>query len=249
MTRALVLVGHGSSKNPNTRKPLERMVSEIKKRKLYEEVACGFLKEDSRICQVLTPLNSEQITVVPFFISDGYYTRNVIPTCLKKNETTVENRVRYTSAVGSHPLFADLIVKHAESSGWQRGDALVVLGHGTPKNPASGVNVYLQSERIRRKYPKEELLTAFIDEAPFITDAWTLCKARRIYIVPLFIGDGWHVTETIPEDLGLKKTRAEKQGRMMKMTSAVGTDPGLVDVVLKLADDTEFDAISTAGDY
>lgn len=237
MSEALVLVGHGSSKNPNTRKPLDDMVAEIKKTGLYDEVCCGFLKEEGRICKILRPLKSEHITVVPFFIADGYYTRNVIPNCLQKNELSPLSSVRYTAAVGSHPLFAELLLKHAVAAGWQSGDALVVLGHGTPKNPASGRNVYLQADRIRQRNPQEEILTTFIDEPPFVTEAWERCQARRIFVVPLFIGDGWHVTETIPEDLGLVDGRAEREGRQMVMTSAVGTDPGLVDVVLKLAGD------------
>ncbi|MGA0369996.1 MAG: CbiX/SirB N-terminal domain-containing protein [Kiritimatiellia bacterium] len=239
MSEALVLVGHGSSKNPNTRNPLDALVSEIKKRNLYREVHCAFLKEDQRICKVLEPLQSRKVTVVPFFISDGYYTRMVIPGCLNKNETFSSRQVRISRAVGSHPLFAELILQHAVSAGWKSGDALVVLGHGTPKNPASGINVYLQSERIRQGHPGEEIRTAFIDESPFVTEAWEFCNADRIFIVPLFIGDGWHVTETIPEDLGLVEGKAERGGRQLVMTSAVGTDPGLIEVVLALAAEAE----------
>ncbi|MDF3127818.1 CbiX/SirB N-terminal domain-containing protein [Kiritimatiellaeota bacterium B1221] len=235
MARALVLVGHGSSRNPNTRLPLDRIANEIRARGGYDEVCCGFLKEEQRICKILSPLKSDEITVVPFFISDGYYTQNVIPACLRKNSNISDSSIRYTQAVGSHPLFADLCLKHAQTAGWERGDALVILGHGTPRNPASGRNIYLQAERIRQQFPREEIITAFIDEAPFVTDAWTLCRAARIFIVPLFVGDGWHVTETIPEDLGLINGRAELAGRTLLMTSAVGTDPGLVDVVLTLA--------------
>lgn len=236
MAKALVLVGHGSARNPNTRKPLDHIAEEIRRLDLYDEVSCGFLKEDHRICKILKPLRSEDITVVPFFISDGYYTQNVIPKCLEKNERSSTSTLRYTQAIGSHPLFADLLLKHAQEAGWKSGDALVVLGHGTPKNPASGINVYLQSQRIRKKFPQEEIITTFIDEAPFVTDAWKLCESKNIVVVPLFIGDGWHVSETIPDDLGLVGGKAEREGRTLVMTSAVGTDPGLVDVVLKVAE-------------
>ena len=240
MARALVLVGHGSAKNKNTRRPLDRIVDEIKSRNLFDEVCCGFLKEDQRICKTLVPLESDEIIVVPFFISDGYYTRNVIPKCLAKNKVSENTSVRYTSSVGSHPMFSDLLLSHAQAAGWKSGDTLVVLGHGTPKNPLSGVNVYLQSQRLRRLLPREEIITTFLDEPPFVTDTWNLCEANRIFIIPLFIGDGWHVTETIPEDLGLKEGQAVKGPRTMIMTSAVGTDSGLVEVVLKLSEVMKF---------
>lgn len=236
MARALVLVGHGSSKNPNTRKPICHIVNEIRRRGLFAEVRCGLLKQDPRVCKCLDPLESNEIVVVPFFISDGYYTQSVIPNCLKLNAIP-DKQIHYTRAVGSHPLFAELILKHAVSAGWQSGDALVVMGHGTPKNPASGINVYLQAERLRQAHPREEIVTTFIDESPFVTEVWALCQARRIFVVPLFIGDGWHVTETIPEDLGLVNDQARRGERELFMTSAVGTDPQLIEVVLALAAD------------
>lgn len=236
MGRALVLVGHGSARNPHTKKPLCDAADEIRRRGVFDEVRVGFLKEDSRICKTLEPLESEEITVVPFFIADGYYTREVIPCCLGKNRNADSRNIRTTRAVGSHPRFAHLLLRHARDAGWQPGDALVVLGHGTPKNPASGFNVYLQAERVRRFLPGEEVITTFIDEAPFVTDVWSLTHAVRTFIVPLFIGNGWHVTETIPEDLGMDPDfRAEKDGRILKMTSAVGTDPCLVEVILEIA--------------
>jgi len=240
--RALVLVGHGSARNPNTRKPVCANVRAIRERGVYDEVRCGLWKQEPHVSITLDRLDSEVVTVVPFFIADGYYTEEVIPEQMRLEGAVTRSKdrtVRYTKAVGSHPLFADLLLRHAEDAGWRSGDALVVLGHGTPKNPKSGVNVYLQAERVRRRMPEEEIVTMFIDEAPFVVDAWTHCRAERIFIVPLFIADGWHVTETIPEDLGLENGRAARDGRELVMTSAVGTDPGIADVILAIAAEAE----------
>jgi sirohydrochlorin cobaltochelatase len=203
---------------------------------IYDEVTCGFLKEDQRICNVLDSIDSDEVTVVPFFISEGYYTRDVIPCCLKKNTSHSKRTVRYTKAIGSHELFAGLILSHAREAGWSSGDALVVLGHGTPKNPASGINVFFQAERIRKRFPREIILTTFIDEPPFITEVWKLTSAQRVIIVPLFISNGWHVTETIPEDLGMDASfTVHRDGREVVMTSAVGMDKGISDVILEMA--------------
>ena len=236
MGKALVLVGHGSARNPDTKLPLLNAAEAIRETGMYDEVTCGFLKEDQRVCKSLDPLDSDDVTVVPFFIADGYYTRDVIPCCLKKNQSHPNRSVRYTKAIGSHPLFADLLWSHAQSAGWTSGDTLVVMGHGTPKNPASGTNVYLQADRLRKRHPGERILTTFIDEPPFITDIWNLTASQRIFVVPLFIGNGWHVTETIPEDLGLDASFRGHQGeRELIMTSAVGTDPGIPQVILEIA--------------
>ncbi len=242
MSKALVLVGHGSARNPNTRLPVCANVQEIKRRGLYDEVRCGLLKEEPHVSITLDKLVSEDVTVVPMFISDGYYSKVVIPREMKVSGalSNVNGRqVRYTRAVGSHPLFADLVLSRAREAGWTSGDALVVLGHGTPKNPESATNVYLQTDRIRRQIPGEECLTLFIDEPPDVLEVWERTSAKRIVMVPLFIADGWHVTETVPEDLGLVDGQKEHRGRRLQMTSACGTDPGLTDVILSLAEEAE----------
>jgi sirohydrochlorin cobaltochelatase len=240
MSRALVLVGHGSTRNPGTRKPICAMVNEIRRRGLFDEVRCGLWKEEPHVSITLDRVVSDDIIVVPFFIADGYYTRDKIPEAMGLSGSVTERagrRIRYTRAVGSHPRFAELIWKHAQDAGLGPDDALVVLGHGTPRNPDSGTNVFLQAERIRRAHPGQEILSLFIDQSPGLLEVWERTTARRIVVVPLFIADGWHVTETIPEDLGLAEGRLDKAGRELLYTPAVGTDPGLVDVVLALAEE------------
>lgn len=236
--RALVLVGHGSARNPGTRKPICANVQALRERGIFDEVRCGLWKEEPHVSITLEKVTAGEVVVVPFFIADGYYTQTVIPEQMRLSGALTERggqRIRYTRAVGSHPRFADLIIHHAQAAGWRSGDALVVLGHGTERNPASGTNVFLQTERIRRSLPREHVLTAFIDQPPWIQKIWDLTPCARIVVVPLFIADGWHVTETIPEDLGLENNRAVQDGRELLLTSAVGTDPGLIEVILELA--------------
>ena len=233
--RALVLVGHGSARNPGTRLPICANVQRIKALNLFDEVRCGLWKEEPHVSITLDKVKSRDVYVVPFFIADGYYTRNVIPEQMKlSGELTLKNgqRIHYTRSVGGHPRFAHLLHQHAVEAGWRTGDTLVVLGHGTGRNPASGTNVYLQTERLRRQHPGEDIRTMFIDEAPFVQTIWETSTTPRIVIVPLFIADGWHVTETIPEDLDLVDNRATRGGRELILTTAVGTDPGLTEVIL-----------------
>lgn len=232
-----MLVGHGSARNPGTRKPICANVQRLKATGLFNEIRCGLWKEEPHVSVTLEKVRSEEVFVVPFFIADGYYTRKVIPEQMGlTGPLTHRNgqRLHYTRSVGGHPLFAHLLHRHARAAGWSPGDALVVLGHGTERNPASGTNVYLQAERLRRSLPGEDIRTMFIDQAPFVQSVWDTCPARRIVVVPLFIADGWHVTETIPEDLGLSDGRAEQNGRELILTSAVGTDPGLSGVILEM---------------
>ena len=234
MSRALIIVGHGSTKNPNTRKPICAAVNAIRARGVFEEVVCGLWKEEPHISKVLDLVKSSDVTVVPFFISDGYYTKQVIPRemGLAGPLTFRDGRViRYTKPIGAHPLFAELIVERAQAVGATGAETLVVLGHGTPKNPNSAKNVYLQADRVRAMKKFAEVITLFIDQEPLMSSVFEQAKQERIIMVPLFVADGWHVTETIPEELA----ELAGDGRSITYAQAVGTDPRIAELLFDLA--------------
>jgi len=229
--RALVIVGHGSARNPNTRKPICSAVKAIKARGIFDEVRCGLWKEDPHISITLNALHSRFITIVPFFISKGYYTEQVIPREMKLSGPITfrdDKVIRYCDPVGSHPLFAELIVERARAVGAMGDETLVVLGHGTPKNPNSAKNVFLQAERVATMNAFPQVLTLFIDQEPHLSSVYEMATGKRIVVVPLFVADGWHVSETIPEDL----EGIQNDGRELVYASAVGTDPRVVDLIL-----------------
>ena len=238
MGRALVIVGHGSQRNPGTRLPICEAVKRIKALGLYEEVRCGLWKEEPHISQTLDAIASDDITIVPFFISQGYYTEEVIPREMKLDGPVTHREgkvIRYTAPVGEHPCFSDLIVQRAKEAGAHGGETLVVLGHGTPRNPRSAEHVYLQTERVRRLGAFPEVITVFIDQEPNMKDVFELATRQRIVMVPLFVADGWHVTETIPDDLNMQEGKVLRGERELIYASAVGTDPDLYRVILELA--------------
>lgn len=237
-TRGIILAGHGSAKNPNTRKPICACIQALRKDGVYDQLHCALWQEEPHFSIALDRMTCDDITVVPFFISDGYYTREVIPremglsgsvTALPDGRT-----VRYTEAIGQHPRFAELILRRAREAGATGEEALVVLGHGTARNPDSEKNVYAQAERARAAAMFPEVVTCFLDQEPNMVDLWSMTEREAVVMVPLFIANGWHVAETIPEELAEAgvSTRAD---RRFLYSQAVGTDPGLVEVVRELA--------------
>ena len=60
-----------------------------------------------------------------------------------------------------------------------------------------------------------------------------LTAARDIVLVPYFAADGWHVSETVPADLGLVDGRMEREGRRVRVAAAVGSSPDLFPLVLQ----------------
>jgi sirohydrochlorin cobaltochelatase len=63
-------------------------------------------------------------------------------------------------------------------------------------------------------------------------------RAERLFVVPLFIAEGWHVGETIPADLALDGPETRRDGRIVRYTPPVGTHPALASVIRDLARET-----------
>lgn len=178
---------------------------------------------------------------------------------LKRDEQTLT----YTRPVGSHPRMTEVLLhraaevvgrypfprqpKPAETS-------LFIAGHGTERNAQSRLAIEQQVELIRALKRFTEVQPCFMEEAPQIADIPTIAIARHVVVVPFFISDGLHVTEDIPVLLGepeavvRKRLTAglptwrnptEKHGKLIWYAPAVGSDPGIAEVILELADARE----------
>ena len=175
---------------------------------------------------------------MPVFISAGYFTNEVIPREMALNGrlTDVRGRcVRYTAPVGGHPSLAKVIAQRAVEAGARPCDALAVLGHGTARNASSEHNIYEQTEYVRALGKFEEVTTVFLEQEPNMCEVLSLTSAATVVVVPLFVADGWHVGETIPEELALDGPETRRAGRSLRYAGAVGTHPAVADVVAELA--------------
>ncbi len=69
---ALIIVGHGSTVNPDSSTPTHQHADEIRHRGLFAEVVCAFWKEEPSMREVFYTVESDLIFIVPNFISEGY---------------------------------------------------------------------------------------------------------------------------------------------------------------------------------
>ncbi len=74
-----MIVGHGSTLNPDSSAPTHAHADAIRARGIFGEVAVCFWKEEPSMREVLRMVESDDVYVVPDFISEGYFTRTVIP--------------------------------------------------------------------------------------------------------------------------------------------------------------------------
>ena len=86
----------------------------------------------------LDGLEDREVIIVPDFLAEGYFTRQVIPAKLACHP--VWEKARCCPPVGTHPVMAELIDGAATDllGDWLPEEtSLLVVGHGSGKNPCS----------------------------------------------------------------------------------------------------------------
>jgi sirohydrochlorin cobaltochelatase len=240
MSRGLLLVGHGSHLNPDSSAPVFDHAERLRARGGFDEVRVGFWKEEPLLPRALDAFAADDVTVVPVFISEGYFTNEVVPRemGLSGRLSCVEGRcVRYTEPIGGHRALARVVMQRALEAGANGSEGLAVLGHGTPRNPKSEVNVFRQADFVRGLGGFPEVATIFLDQEPNMRDLFEIVAAEKVVVVPLFVADGWHVGQTIPEDMALDGRETRRGGRSLRYAAAVGTHPSVADVIAELAEE------------
>jgi sirohydrochlorin cobaltochelatase len=218
---ALVLVGHGSTLNAESSAPTYQHADELRRRELFGQVLECFWKLEPSICGVLRGVCAPRIFVVPVFISEGYFTEEVIPRELglctpgRTGFSRVQQRggqtLYYGGPVGTHEGMTDVLLARARDvvgrhpfprAPKPEDTALFIAGHGTGNNENSRKAIEHQAGLIRARHLYASVHPVFMEEAPHIGDCYALAQTRNIVMVPFFISDGLHSYEDIPVLLG-----------------------------------------------
>jgi sirohydrochlorin cobaltochelatase len=259
---ALLIVGHGSTENPDSSTPYFDHAAEIRRRNLFAEVHCCFWKEEPSMREALYQIDSDEIYVVPDFISEGYFTQDVIPRELELSGPTSTVRGKtfhYCLPVGVHPHMTDLILRRAREVAPDVDPAattLIITGHGTGLNQNSTKAIRDQVDLILASSAGyAAVLDAYMEEQPFIAEWDQLSHTPHVIVVPFFISDGLHSYQDIPVLLGIepevgpaasqrevfRHNPHHLRGKTLYYSSAIGTERLLADVILDQVSD--FDKI------
>jgi sirohydrochlorin cobaltochelatase len=236
--KALLIVGHGSHLNEDSSLPVYEHAERIRGLSEFDEVVECFWKEEPSMRHVLDTVESEEVYVVPAFISEGYFTQQVIPRELglrgsvtKKGDKTVY----YAGPLGTFDGMPDVILERVgdlmRGRETQGSTALVLLGHGTDLNKNSGGVIYLNAGRIRGLGVYDLVEVGFLDQEPEIGEVVENIVADNVILIPVFIAEGWHTRETIPEDLGLRGEVTMREHKTIFYGAPVGTHPSMAKLI------------------
>lgn len=218
---ALVLLGHGSSVNGDSGAPVYQHAASLRQRKLFGSVREAFLKQAPRLTEVLAGLTEPRVFIVPLFMSEGYFSDEVIPRQLGLRDDGLASYPRvqrrgaqwigYCSPVGTHPRLAEAVLARARAvTATHLGPdvpqlsqtALFIAGHGTGKNENSRKAVEAHAAAVRELGLYAEVQAVFLEEEPRLADCPQLSACQDLVVVPCFISDGMHATEDFPVLLG-----------------------------------------------
>lgn len=249
---ALVLAGHGSSVHPDSSTPVRNHAEALRARGIFSEVVCCFWKEEPAFRDWKLLVQSPVVFVVPVFISEGYYTRTVIPRemGLTGPLTNLENHiVAYCPPVGNHPRMTDVLLRRASevAPGIPPAETcLMIAGHGTELDKNSATAAREQSAIIQAHGLYAEVMPVYMEEPPRIGEWDQHTSQPHVVMVPFFISDGLHTHQDIPLLLGirpkggpevtqrelLKRNPHHLRGKTLCYAGAIGTEPLLQDVIL-----------------
>ena len=218
---ALVLVGHGATLNPDSSAPTHLHADEMKQRDIFAQVLPCFWKEEPYIYGALRGVSAPRVFIVPLFISEGYFTEQVIPRemgfCGNDEPDFPRKQVRgdqtfyYCGPVGTHDSMTEVIVARAQDIVKQypypvapkpEDITLFIAGHGTGNNENSRKIIERQAQLISERSDYDAVHAIFMEEDPKIAQCYELARTKNVVMVPFFISDGLHSYEDIPEMLG-----------------------------------------------
>jgi sirohydrochlorin cobaltochelatase len=259
----LVVLGHGTVLNDNSAAPVFQHAAELRRRSIFADVREAFWKQEPQIKKVLAEISAPRIFIAPLFISEGYFSTEIIPKELgfafpeNLKLKTENSEIFYCKPVGSHDSMTKVILSRAEEivkkfpfprAPKPKDTTLFIAGHGTEKNTNSRKAVERQVELIRALKIYADVRAIFMEELPRIADCYRLAQTKNLIVVPFFISDGLHTQEDMPVLLGEAKgiveqriasgqpawrNPMEKNGKLVWYSPAVGTEPLVADVIVE----------------
>src|SRR5688500_14281889 len=190
----LVLIGHGSTLNADSSAPTHQHADELKRRDIFGQVLTAFWKEEPAICAVLRAAYKPRVFCVPLFISEGYFTEDVIPRELglsagEREMQRGEQTIHYCGPIGTHDSMTEvllarakeIVAKHPFPRAPKPGEtALFIAGHGTGQNENSRKAIERQVELIRAKNEYSEVHSVYMEEEPRIGECYAMATSSNI---------------------------------------------------------------------
>lgn len=245
---AILLVGHGSARHPESAKPIHGLAEALKARGPWPQVQAVFMKQEPRLDRALDLVDARRVAIVPVFAGKGHYTDTLIPRemGLDGPVTRRDGRVLvYTPPAGCDPRIPGLMACRADgvvrSAGIDPTTAgLLLIAHGSGRPGGAGETPKAIAAAIAAMNHFAQVTLTFLEQEPFARDWQGLVRpGGELVVLPLLVAQGTHASQDIPPLFNLTAGQtgpADIAGRRVRMATGLGAEPELVEIVATMVE-------------
>ena len=246
---AILLAAHGCHDGSAANARVRDLAAAVAARLPGRQVFACFNLGTPRFCDVLDGVEGPRAVVVPLMASAGYFPTQRLPEELAKNASFGEFDLRTTPPLGTLDEVKRAAAARAFALAKEFGfdpsrTTILVIGHGTNRNPQSGRTTLDVAELIRAALPAADASAAFLDQDPLLEGVGPSLTRPNVIVAPYLFGGGGHMNDDIPERLGLvgiePNRRAdgvqifEGDGRTYVIDRPFSDSPDVVELILHL---------------
>jgi sirohydrochlorin cobaltochelatase len=267
---ALILAAHGSSGHAEAALSVLAHAETLRRSGRFAVVRAGFIRQEPLLGMAMAGIAASDVYVVPVFASRGHIAGTAIARELRLDGRVTwrdgdRQRILLCDPVGTHRAVVDVIESRVRQVFAAHrldgpGTEIVLVGHGTPRNPQSARQTRRVADDLARRGVAAAVHPLFLEEPPLV-DGWPdRTRARDILAVPFLIGSGYHGTQDLPARLGIDPGAPglpdlvhgagiagpfAAGNRRLWLTNPVGNEPAIADIILKIVEEFDPDAGET----
>jgi sirohydrochlorin cobaltochelatase len=241
----LLLAGHGAGDDSPANVSLQNVGESVQYALPAFEVVTAFNLGSPTYAEALSKHRKQSIIIVPVMISDGYFRNVVLPRAVAEAQLPIGVEPVITPPIGHHPrigtLFAEQVQAALDLLG-QDDVPVLVVGHGSERNPTSSRSTYNVCEHLLRQILATEITPCFLDQDPLLETVAFGFLSGDIVVAPFLIGGGEHTLSDIPARIGVKVQQNQvwpicvKRGAFQAALAApIGEHPDLPALIIESA--------------
>lgn len=236
MGHALLLAGHGSLR-VGAGAAMIRLAARLRERGAAPLVAAGFLNYSrptlAEALSRLTARGATAITVLPYFLVPGYFTRVALPRALDELRALYPRcALAQAGPLGAHPALAELVRRRAEAAGAGGASAVLLVAHGSP-DPAANAPILAVAGQLAASGRFGTVAVGYLGlNEPSIPAAVARQAAagyNHLVVVPYLLQLGGHAAEDVPA--ALVSARVEHPAARLVLAEHLGYDLLLAEVL------------------
>lgn len=167
------------------------------------------------------------IVVLPLLMAEGY-----ILEWLKRRLDAYAGDLLMLPPVGADAGLAPILYRmaraEAQAAGWRLAETtLLLIGHGTPKHPASGRTLEAQAVRLRAAGGIAAVESAYLEQEPWLAERAQALAGRPVVACGFFVDAGPHGRSDVEAILG--------GFPHIRYAGVVGEQPEVVELLARIA--------------